>query len=209
MIQITKAPSTVSNNSSSGASAWIDYNNVKVDDSNIATWSGGGNTTSYLLKCIFDFSSIPPNNENILTIINGITFDVYKYADGNGNSHHIKDFYVKLFHSDGIVVGTDFAKTARWSTSESVDTYTVDAATINSLDVNYIRASNFGLYFQAEDAHNGASAYINYIEMTIDYTSIFINNTQFWDVFQPSILKSVIFGSRVLSTEEETNVSII
>lgn len=209
MTQITQAPSAVSNNSSSGSDAWTDYNNVKIDDASVATWAGGGDTTSYLLKCIFDFSAIPPNDENTLTIINSITFNVHKYADSNGSSNNIKDFYVKLFHSDGIVVGTDFAKTARWGTSESTSTYTVDSTTINALGTNYIRASNFGLYFQVQDAHNGAVAYIDYIEMIINYTSTPIVNSIFYDVFHPTVFKSVIFGSKILSTEEEINVSII
>lgn len=166
-MQIIQVPSTVTNSTIAGVDAWADGNNVKINDGAVASWVSSGGPTSNLLKCIFDFTALPPNDLNTLTIINNIVVVVHKYADANRSSVNVSDFYVKLFHSDGVVVGNNQAKSGNWSTSEYTETYTIDSATISALGVNNIRASNFGLYFQVENARHGGDAFIDYIEMTI------------------------------------------
>lgn len=207
-MQIIQAPTTVTNNTSAGTGAWVDFNNVKVDDGAMASWVGGGGVTSNLLKCIFDFTTLPPNDSNTLTVINSVVFTVRKYASANSSGEHIEDFYVKLFHSDGVVVGNNLAKSGRWSLSESAATYTIDASTLAALDVNYVRATNFGMYFQVDDGTHAGDAFIDYIEMTIDYTTSAIENPN-EGPFTPVLFNSKIFNGRVLFSEEETNVSIL
>ena len=207
-MQIIQAPTTVTNSTIAGTGAWSNVNNVKVDDGAMASWVGGGGVTSNLLKCIFDFTTLPPNDSNTFTVINSIVFTVSKYASANSSSEHIEDFYVKLFHSDGVVVGNDQSKTGRWDTTEGIETYTVDAATIAALGVNNVRAANFGLYFQVEDGTHAGDAFIDYIEMTIDYTTSAIENPN-QGPFTPILFNSKIFNGRVLFSEEEINVSIL
>lgn len=211
MTQIIRAPATVSSSPIAGTGAWVDYNEVITEDSTFASWVGGGNTTSEYLKCIFDFTSVPPNDSSTLTVIDSIILRITKKASNNSTGEHIKDFYIKLIKSSNVPLGTNFANTTdKWSTIAVESTYNIDSTTIALLSANDIRASGqFGCYIQVKDGAHAGDAYIDYIEMEVNYTSTSLGGDGTDPPFIPVIFNDQIFNSKVLTCEEEINVSIL
>ena len=160
-----KYPGTVVDNG--GNYAWVNPNNVKVDDETFATEriTGKNTTGNILLLTNFGFSSsdIPAGST-----INGIEFIISRKA---GQPGYLYDYSIYLRNSGGNT-GSNMASAATYDTTLTPITY--GGATNmcgTSLTQSDIVASSFGIAFLiAIGSSTNYTAYVDYIKIRVYYT---------------------------------------
>ncbi len=170
-------PGTMADDSGVGTLTWSNPGNVVSDNSTYASCSpsSSGTYTTHYIKCTNFGFSIPSNGT-----INGITVEVDRYCDQNGLRYTL-DSRVSLVRA-GTVEATNKGDTSnKWPTSQTVKTYG-GAADLWSASWSYsdINNSGFGVAFAAAitRAAQSATAYVDFIRITVDYTAGGTNYSQ-------------------------------
>lgn len=168
------SPGTMESDSSTGSTAWGDFNNAKVLDGSYSSIISFGGFTSQLLKASNFGFAIPTN-----ATIRGVTIRVSKYVDTATLTQEIAAKLVK----GGVVSGSNRAQKT-WPTSLQYVTYGgVANMWGNSLSPADVNASDFGFVLQVQNISGAArSFYVDHIECTITYE---INGTTFTNTSKP------------------------
>lgn len=146
---------TITDSSATGTVAWVNPNNVKLDDGVFATFTtaaGTGLTKSHYIEATNLGFSIPAG-----ATINGIQVDVVRKANvASGAScgttaNEICDNVVSLINSSGALISTNKAATTIWPTAVATSSYgnsgDLWSATWAASDINN---SNFGVAIGAK-----------------------------------------------------------
>lgn len=163
------APGTMANDTAVGTDGWSLPNNAKVSDNTHTTATGSSTADSNYLKATNFGFAIPSG-----ATINGVTVSIERKFSSAPNT--AKDKVVKLVKG-GTVSGNNKADTGtNWPSTDTVKTYGGAAdlwgLTLTDTDTN---ASTFGVVLQiaktVSDGKSGTNAYVDFISITIDYTT--------------------------------------
>ena len=160
----TTPPGTCTNDASVGTTAWVNPDNVKLDDNNYA--SCYGHLQSQYLKCTnFGFSLGDANT------VDGILVTIRKHE--SNAYHNVYDVAVRLVDEDGTIGSHDKSSASEWSTTETavnyggaVDTWGDEVGT--GAEVN---DADFGMVISSDGAMGFHYAYIDLITITVYYSS--------------------------------------
>jgi len=158
---VTSNPTSFSNNTSSGAVAWSNMNNVTSSDDNRATATLDNNST-YILMATSTGISVPAG-----AIIDGIEVKIEKSSTNN----MVRDNLVSLI-KENVIVGEDKSSGGSWPNGTDA-TSTYGSATDRwgeAWNADDINSSNFGVAVQAAHVFTSSPARIDQILITVHYT---------------------------------------
>lgn len=148
-----------------GGINWANVGNIQSDNNVYATCNlDNGETSRYIYGIDYGFA-IPA-----AATITGIQVQI-KRVSSSGNANNISDQNVRLVKG-GIVQATNYANPAVWNNSVQVISYggagDLWGTTWTPAEIN---ANNFGATISVSSNANNRTAYIDYIRITVYYTT--------------------------------------
>jgi hypothetical protein len=156
-------PGTVAN-AGSGAS-WVNLNNVKANDNTDAYVATNISGSMILKSTAFGFT-IPTD-----ATIQGIELNFERWSSNGDATIYTGDALIQLYKA-GTLTGSNIADHSHWETSRTVKTYggatSLWGTTWSKSD---IENSGFGVGIQTEQSAPGYQSYIDYVTLTVYYTT--------------------------------------
>lgn len=162
-ITVSKNPTTCSNVTGIGTTAWTSPTNALTSDANYATTNLSRNTTSNYLRCSGYGFAIPTG-----AVISGITVKVDRVsASPNANPTDNEDKLMKA----GATVGTSQTASAAWSTTQTVATFG-GAANLwgTTWAVSDVNNTGFGFSMVINATKNNTPASVDSIVVDVTYS---------------------------------------
>lgn len=163
---VVALPQSVVDDGGIGTIAWVDPQNVEVDDDSYAGIGVQDGTSHYLKASNFNFN-LPSN-----AVIEGITVIIKRNTNASTLDNHVVDNVVSLMKA-GVVQSDNEAEVDYWPYSISIPKYgsktSLWGETWNPSDINN---TGFGVVFSANITNNYLTLVsVFYIKVQIDYST--------------------------------------